>query len=50
MKKLIILILLFFGTFFLPSCGGWDPQSSREIPTIGPERAKKILKKEEAYL
>jgi len=36
-----IFVFLTSSSFFLTSCGGWDPQSSREIPTRGMERAKK---------
>jgi len=37
------LLLLASSSSFLISCGGWDPQSSREVPVKGTERAKKNI-------
>ncbi len=41
---LTICALLASSSFFLTSCGGWNPAPSREIPTGGVERAKKNVK------
>ena len=41
---LTICALLASSSFFLTSCGGWNPAPSREIPTGGIERAKKNVK------
>lgn len=45
MRKIKTLaILLILSSFFLISCGGWDPQSTREVPVSGTERAKKNIR------
>jgi len=41
---LTICTLLTSSSFFLISCGGWDPAPSRETPTQGIERAKKNVR------
>jgi len=33
--------ILAISSILLTSCGGWDPQSTREVPVSGIERAKK---------
>ncbi len=38
-----VLFLLFFGSFVLISCGGFDPADARKTPVKGTERAKKNL-------
>ncbi len=38
----LILLLLF-------SCGGWDPQSARETPISGPERARKNVEEGKGF-
>ena len=43
---LTICALLASSSFFLTSCGGWNPAPSREIPTGGVERAKKNEREE----
>ena len=36
-----IFLILFSASFLLFSCGGWDPQSARDTPVRGVDRAKK---------
>ena len=40
LSNLLITILI---SFLLMSCGGWDPQSTRDIPVRGQDRAKKNI-------
>tara|TARA_B100000029_G_scaffold476350_1_gene520411 strand:- start:5397 stop:6044 length:648 start_codon:yes stop_codon:yes gene_type:complete len=40
-SRILGTYLILISSFFLTSCGGWDPQSTREVPVSGPERAKK---------
>ena len=43
MRIIKILSILSLTSFFLVSCGGWDPQSAREQPVKGMDRAKKNI-------
>ena len=38
-----IFLILFSASFLLFSCGGWDPQSARDTPVRGADRAKKNI-------
>ena len=35
------IFLILASALLLTSCGGWDPASTRDVSTVGPERARK---------
>ena len=38
-----VFLILASSSFFLTSCGGWDPADARKVPTRGMDRAKKNI-------
>ena len=38
-----VFLILASSSFFLTSCGGWDPADARKVPTKGMDRAKKNI-------